>query len=132
MKSESLSCKRIWYRDSESSHLNGDFTSSPAEADILLFSHSNSLFYTATYGVSATLLAKILDVSNETIYSINSKVPSGVLWSLTFEPLPTKITKIGALKGGNSLGTTPADGNGVGKYQLLVPSAKPSVPHVDS
>lgn len=87
-------------------------------ADILLFVHSNSLFYTATYGVSATLLAKILDISNETFYSTRTEVPSGILWSLTFEPLPTQITKYGPSKGGNSLGTTPADGNAVGQYQL--------------
>lgn len=73
----------------------------------------NSLFYTATYGVSATLLAKILDISNETFYSTYSQVPDGVLWSLAFEPLPTLVTKFGPIKGGNSLGTTPADGNGV-------------------
>lgn len=73
----------------------------------------NSLFYTATYGVSATLLAKILAISNETFYSTDSQVPGGVLWSLAFEPLPTQVTKFGPSKGGNSLGTTPADGNGV-------------------
>ncbi|CAD6587001.1 MAG: hypothetical protein ASARMPREDX12_002569 [Alectoria sarmentosa] len=73
----------------------------------------NSLFYTATYGVSATLLAKILDISNETIYSTYSQVPDGLLWSLAFEPLPTLVTKYGPVKGGNSLGTTPTDGNGV-------------------
>lgn len=84
---------------------------------MLVFSHSNSLFYTATYGVSATLLAKILDISNETIYSTYPRVPGGILWSLAFEPLPTQVTKFGPLKGGNSLGTTPGDGNGIGKYQ---------------
>ena len=82
--------------------------------DILSFNnHSNSLFYTATYGVSATLLAKILSISNETFLATDSQIPNGVLWSLAFEPLPTQVTKYGPLKGGNSLGTTPADGNGV-------------------
>ena len=100
-------------------------------ADTLLFSQRNSLFYTATYGVSATLLAKILNISNETLYSINSQISSGTFWSLAFEPLPTQITKFGPLKGGNSLGTTPADGNGVGKFQFHIPWAKPSIPYID-
>ncbi len=84
-------------------------------ADFLLLYYSNSLFYTATYGVSATLLARILEISNMTLYSTQTQVPGGIFWGLAFEPLPTQVTKFGPLKGGNSLGTTPADGNGVGK-----------------
>lgn len=122
------------------------------EADILVLIYRNGLFYTATYSVSAALLAKILDISNETLYSTGPQVPGsyfpsslrlfqanrelrnialglpcspwkhsadlkkgGVFWGFAFEPLPTQVTKFGPLKGGNSLGTTPADGNGVGK-----------------
>ena len=83
------------------------------------------LFYTATYNVSAPLLAHILAISNATFHSPEAQIPGGVLWSLAFEPLPTQITKYGALKGGNSLGTTPADGNGVGKF-ALTPSLSPN------
>ena len=101
-------------------------------ADILLFSYSISLFYTATYGVSATLLAKILDISNETFYTTHTQVPGGILWSLAFEPLPSRVTSFGASKGGNSLGTTPADGNGVGKYQSHALLAKPSIPYIET
>lgn len=99
-----------------------------SDADMLLFFSSNSLFYTATYGVSAKLLAKIFDISNETFYSSNTQVPGGVLWSFAFEPLPTQVTKFGQSKGGNSLGTTPADGNGVGEYPLFAISARLSIP----
>ena len=98
------------------------------EADILVFLRRNSLFYTATFGVSATLLAKILEISNETFHSAHPQVPGGVLWGFAFEPLPTQFTKFGPLKGGNSLGTTPADGNGIGKYQFQTFLAKPSIP----
>ncbi|MCJ1454568.1 hypothetical protein MMC28_004921 [Mycoblastus sanguinarius] len=73
----------------------------------------NWLFYTATYGVSAALLTKIFDITNETIYSTFLSIPGGVFLGLGFEPLPTAITKFGSIKGGNSLGTTPGDGNGI-------------------
>ena len=92
--------------------------------------YSNSLFYTATYGVSAKLLAKILDISNETIYSNHTQVPGGILWSFAFEPLPTQVTKFGQSKGGNSLGTTPADGNGIGEYQFHSLQTTPSTSYV--
>ena len=73
----------------------------------------NWLFYTGTYGVSATLLSGIFDTLNETLHDFN--VGEGVFWSIAFEPLPTAITKWGDLKGGNSLGTSPKDGNAFGE-----------------
>ncbi|MCJ1324768.1 hypothetical protein MMC10_001430 [Thelotrema lepadinum] len=69
----------------------------------------NWLFWTGTYSVSAPLMSQMFDVMNETLYNFN--VPEGVTWSIAFEPLPTAITKYGKEKGGNSLGTSPADGN---------------------
>ena len=42
-------------------------------------------------------------------------IPNGIVWSVAFEPLPTIMTRYGDLKGGNSLGTSPRDGNAVGK-----------------
>ena len=73
----------------------------------------NWLFYTGTYGVSATLMSKIFDCLNETLYGFN--IGNGVFWSIAFEPLPTVITQWGDLKGGNMLGTSPKDGNAFGK-----------------
>jgi hypothetical protein len=76
----------------------------------------NWLFYTGTYGVSATLLSGIFDRLNESLWDFN--VDGGIFWSVAFEPLPTVITKYGDLKGGNSLGTEPKDGNAFGKQTL--------------
>ncbi|KAF2119054.1 hypothetical protein BDV96DRAFT_487952 [Lophiotrema nucula] len=69
------------------------------------------VFYTGTYGVSADLLSSITDTFNETMSTTN--IPGLVLWTFAFEPLPTIITQYFLQKGGNSLGTTPADGNSV-------------------
>lgn len=56
----------------------------------------NWLFYTGTYGVSATLLGRIFDSLNDTLYDFN--IGSGVFWSIAFEPLPTAITKVSVLE----------------------------------
>ncbi|MCJ1355858.1 MAG: hypothetical protein MMC33_005850 [Icmadophila ericetorum] len=71
----------------------------------------NWLFSTGTYEISAPLLGKIFETLNATIY--NFDIPEGILWSIAFEPLPTIVTQYGPLKGGNSLGLSPADGNGI-------------------
>ena len=68
-------------------------------------------FHTATYGVSASLLYKITACFNATIST--TTIPSIILWTFALEPLPTVITQHGDKKGGNSLGTSPKDGNGV-------------------
>ena len=67
-------------------------------------------FHTATYGVSAPLLCKIFASFNATIST--TAIPSLILWIYVVEPLPTIITQYGDKKGGNSLGTSPKDGNG--------------------
>ncbi|KAH8816535.1 FAD binding domain protein [Xylogone sp. PMI_703] len=69
----------------------------------------NWAFFTGTYGVSAPLMSQIFDTLNNTIYPFD--IPGNITWSIAFEPLPTVITKFGAEKGGNSLGTDPSDGN---------------------
>lgn len=74
----------------------------------------NWVFYTGTYGVSATLMSRIFDSLNESLYDFN--VDSEIFWSIAFEPLPTLITQYGHLKGGNSLGTEPKDGNAFGEF----------------
>ena len=91
---------------------------SPPPFNVLIFSKligdgRNWLFWTGTYSVSAPLMSQMFDVMNETLYNFN--VPEGVTWSIAFEPLPTAITKYGKEKGGNSLGTSPADGNAFSK-----------------
>ena len=68
-------------------------------------------FYTATYSVSADLLSKITDAFNETIST--TTIPGLILWTFALEPLPTIITQYGDKKGGNSLGTSPKDGDAV-------------------
>ena len=64
-------------------------------------------------------MSQMFDTMNETLYDFN--VPQGVAWSIAFEPLPTAITKYGDEKGGNSLGTSPADGNAFGKIRSSYP-----------
>ena len=61
----------------------------------------NWLFLTGTYGVSSELMVRMFNILNESLYNFDSG--SGLaVWSLTFEPLPTKITNFG--RGSNSLG----------------------------
>ena len=58
------------------------------------------------------------------------QIPAGILWSLAFEPLPTVTVQHGDLKGGNSLGTSPKDGNAISKCppNLIHPPTLPR-PH---
>ncbi len=57
-------------------------------------------------------MGEIFDTCNSTIFNLD--IPSVIEWNIAFEPLPTVITKFGDLKGGNSLGTSPKDGNAFG------------------
>ncbi|KAJ7051175.1 FAD binding domain protein [Mycena amicta] len=67
-------------------------------------------FYTGTYAAQKETLSAIFDVANETLIGFDE--PEGMLlWSLAFEPLPTKFTQWGDKNGGNVLGTRPSDGN---------------------
>jgi hypothetical protein len=68
------------------------------------------LFFTGTYGVSATLMLDMVERWDAIINSTDT-IPGLKSWSFTFEPLPTVYTKYGKKNGGNSLGTTPQDGN---------------------
>lgn len=58
-------------------------------------------------------MSRIFDCLNETLYDFN--IGEGIFWDIAFEPLPTAITQYGDLKGGNSLGTSPKDGNAFSK-----------------
>ncbi|OAP59211.1 hypothetical protein AYL99_06509 [Fonsecaea erecta] len=81
----------------------------------------NWLFWTGTYAASASLMSQSFDILNTSLY--NFTVPGGVVWSVAFEPFPTIISSYAATKGGNSLGTSPADGNG---YILLISALWPN------
>lgn len=96
-------------------------------------------FWTSTYSVSATLLDTIFDIVNSTVYDF--EVPDFVLWSFAVEPLPTVFVAPGA--GKNSLGTSPAEGNGMillmsvlwpdtSSYQRVHDKAKEVVEKVDA
>ncbi|KAH7102172.1 hypothetical protein BKA62DRAFT_829528 [Auriculariales sp. MPI-PUGE-AT-0066] len=68
-------------------------------------------FHTATYQCSATLMAQISERWQATLAA--TSIPDLVLWSFTFEPLPTVWTarSNAAETGGNALGVTEAQGN---------------------
>ena len=53
----------------------------------------------------------MFDIFNETMY--NFDVPKSIIWSAALEPLPTAFTQHYATNGGNSLGVTQEDGNGL-------------------
>jgi hypothetical protein len=63
--------------------------------------------------VSATLMSKIFDSLNNTTYDFELS-GSWVFWNIAFEPLPTIVTQYGDKNSGNSLGTSPKDGNAFG------------------
>ncbi|KIY00016.1 uncharacterized protein Z520_04654 [Fonsecaea multimorphosa CBS 102226] len=81
----------------------------------------NWLFWTGTYAASTSLMSQTFDTLNTSFY--NFTVPGGVVWSIAFEPLPTIISSYASAKGGNSLGTSPADGNA---YILLISALWPN------
>ena len=85
-----------------------------------LTNKSSWAFSTGTYGVSAALMSKIFDSLNSTIYNFEL-LNSWVFWSIAFEPLPTVISQDGHEHGGNSLGTSPKDGNGFGMFPSCFP-----------
>ena len=66
-------------------------------------------FLTGTYGVSAALMGAISDRFQAVIDA--TPIPGILNWGWASEPLPTIFTQYGAKNGGNSLGTSPADGN---------------------
>ncbi|KAK5701717.1 hypothetical protein LTR97_004535 [Elasticomyces elasticus] len=67
------------------------------------------LFVTGTYGNSAKMMSNIFDIANSTVHALRG-VPS-IAYSLSFQPVPTVITSKAAVRGGNSLGLSAADGN---------------------
>jgi hypothetical protein len=73
----------------------------------------NWVFFTGTYGISTEFLEKTFNSLNGTLYNFN--IPNNIIWSISLEPLPTLITSYGNKNGGNSLGTTPSDGNSMGE-----------------
>ena len=68
------------------------------------------MFYTGTVGVSAALMGKMVE-QWEAILNSTDPIPGLNSWGFVFEPLLTIYTQYGAKSGGNSLGTSPKDGN---------------------
>ncbi|ETS82461.1 hypothetical protein PFICI_04337 [Pestalotiopsis fici W106-1] len=66
-------------------------------------------FFTSTYAADGDLLVALFSIANESLGC--DSYPADVSISMTFEPLPTIMTRHGEKK--NSLGTSPSDGNGV-------------------
>jgi hypothetical protein len=71
---------------------------------------TEQMFYTGTYGVSAVLMSKMVE-RWEAILNSTHPIPGLSSWGFAFEPLPTIYTRFGENNGGNSLGTSPKDGN---------------------
>lgn len=67
------------------------------------------LFVTGTYGNSAKMMSAIFDIANSTAQELRD-VPN-IVYSLSFQPIPTVIASKAASQGGNSLGISAADGN---------------------
>ncbi|GAB7362644.1 hypothetical protein MBLNU230_g2953t1 [Neophaeotheca triangularis] len=67
------------------------------------------LFTTATYSNSAAFLKRFYEIANEEVQPL-SQIPN-LLFSLSFQPLPTVIQATEAQNGGNSLGLDESDGN---------------------
>lgn len=67
------------------------------------------LMMTGTYSNSAKMMSTIFDIANRTLQSIDD-VPN-LVYSITFQPMPTAITSKAKSRGGNSLGLSASDGN---------------------
>lgn len=67
------------------------------------------LFMTATYANSAKMMSNIFDIANSTVQDLLD-VPE-LVFSLSFQPMPTEITSKAKSRGGNSLGLSGAEGN---------------------
>ena len=72
------------------------------------------LFVTATFKNNAATMQKYFDIANETIYG--SSLPSihdipGLIFSLSFQPVPQTIIFQASRNGGNSLGLGTSDGD---------------------
>ena len=72
------------------------------------------LFVTGTFKNNARTMQKYFDLANETIQTAGDagiKDVTGLVFSLTFQPLPQTITSKAAASGGNSLGLDTSDGD---------------------
>lgn len=73
------------------------------------------IFYTGTYANDLELLTQLAAQLQESMAPVNN-APSLLNYAMSLEPLPTTITKWGAIRGGNALGLDPSDGDLVCKY----------------
>lgn len=68
-----------------------------------------ALFITLTHGLSASLLTEIYQAADAAVQPI--KLVAGLVYSLTYQPLPTAITTKATVANPNSLGLEASDGN---------------------
>lgn len=73
----------------------------------------NWLFATLTFGTSSEAMLDIFKTLNASLYDFNPA--GGVTWNFAFEPLPSVMLSYANATGGNVLGLSPEDGNGVSK-----------------
>lgn len=68
-----------------------------------------ALFITLTHGLSASLITQIYHAADSALQPI--KLVPGLVYSLTYQPLPTAITTKATAANPNSLGLDASDGN---------------------
>ena len=69
------------------------------------------LFITGTFKNNARTMQKYFDLANQTIQTAGIKDVVGLVFSLSFQPLPQIITSKATASGGNSLGLDASDGD---------------------
>ncbi|KAI9821262.1 MAG: hypothetical protein M1827_003998 [Pycnora praestabilis] len=69
----------------------------------------DEIFATLEHAADATTLTTINNISLSCLETV--KNATGLVWSISYEPVPTAITKHANTTGGNSLGLDPSDGN---------------------
>ena len=77
------------------------------------------LFATMSFAINATFMHHVHDLGETLFKALTTTVP-GLLFAISFQPLPQIITSKSNATGGNVLGITPADGNLV---NVLVPAS---------
>lgn len=83
-----------------------DFTAEVASANP---PGQRALFITLTHGLSASLITEIYEAADAALQPI--KLAAGLVYSISFQPLPTAITTKATATNPNSLGLDASDGN---------------------
>lgn len=72
---------------------------------------NRDLFVTGTFKNNAQAMQKYFDLANETLQTTGIKDVDGLVFSMSFQPLPQIITSKAIASGGNSLGIDASDGD---------------------